>query len=70
MCKHKLSKRNKLKQRLRQKRKRKVLKHTLKQKLLCFIFFYSPQSNLSQFNEIVISNLKLKGLGSEKVLIK
>ena len=29
-----------------------------------------PQSNLSQFNEIVISNLKLKGLGPEKVLIK
>jgi len=67
MCKHKLSKRERLKQRLRQKRKRKVLKHTLKKKLLRFIFFCSPQSNLSQFNEIMISNFKLKGLEPEKV---
>ena len=70
MGKHKLNKRSKLKQRLRQKGKRKVLKHTLKQKLLGLIFDHSPQSNLSQFNKIVISNLKLEGLGPEKVLIK
>ena len=70
MCKHKLNKKSKLKQRLRYKRKIKVLKHTLKQKLLGLSFDYSPESNLSQFNKIVISNLKLRGLEPEKVPIK
>ena len=55
---------------MKTKRKRKVLKHTLKQKLLGIIFDRFLQSNLSQFNEIVISNLKLKGLGPKKVSIK
>ena len=54
----------------RQKIKRKARKNTLKQKLLGLIFDRSPHSNLSQFNKIVISNLKLNGLGPEKVLIK
>ena len=58
------------KQGLRQKINRKVLKHTLKQKLLSLIFDHSPQSYLSQFNERVIRNLKLKRLGPENVPIK
>ena len=51
-----------------QKRKRKVFKAYLKAKALMIIFY--RQSNLSQFKEIVISNLKLKGLGPEKVPFK
>ena len=54
----------------RQKIKRKAIKNTLKQKFLGLIFDCSPQSNLSQFNKIVISKLKLKGLETEKVTIK
>ena len=42
----------------------------LKQKLPGLIFYHSFQSNLSQFNEIVISNLQIKGLRPEKVAIK
>ena len=52
------------------KGKRKVPKNNLKQKLLGLIFYRSPQSIYSQFNKIVISNLKLKGLGLAKVPIK
>ena len=60
-----------LKQEKKEKKiKRKARKNTLKQKLLGLTFDHSPQSNLSQFNTIAISNLKLKGLGLEKVPIK
>ena len=51
-------------------KKKKDFKTYLKAKALRLIFYRSPQSNLSQFNEKVISNLKLKGLGLEKVSIK
>ena len=67
MCKYKLNKRNKLKQRLNAE---KFKKNTLKQKLLGFIFYRSPQSNLSQLNKIVINNLKHKGFGLENIPIK
>ena len=70
MCKHKLNKRNRLKQRLKAKKKKKILKGYLKEKALRLDFLPFPQSNLSQFNKIVISNLKLKGFGPEKVPIK
>ena len=45
---------------MKKKKKEEERKNTLKQKLLRLIFDPSPQSNLSQFNEIVISNLNSK----------
>ena len=44
--------------------------NTSKQKLLGLIFDHSPQSNLSQINKNVISNLKILKLRPEKTLIK
>ena len=41
-----------------------------KKKILGLIFDHFPQSNLSQFNKIVINNVKLKGLGSKNVSVK
>ena len=71
MRKHKPKKRNRLKQKLKaEKEKEKFQKNTLIQKLLGLIFHHFPQSNLLQFNKIVINNLKHKGLGPEKVSIK
>ena len=70
MCKHKINKRNRLKQKLKAEKKKKSLKEYLKAKAPRLIFQCSPQSHLSQFNKIVIKNLKFKGLGPEKVLIK
>ena len=70
MCKHKLNKRGRLKQRLRQKRKRKVFKAYLKAKAPRLDFCPFPSVKSIQFNEIVISNLQLKGLGPRKVPIK
>ena len=70
MCKYKLNKTQieiKIKGR---KKKWKSLKGYLKAKAPRLIFYHSLQSNLSQFNKIVISNLKLKGFGPEKVPIK
>ena len=48
-------------------KKKEERKNTLKQKLLGLNFYHSPQSNLLQFNKIVIGNFKLKGLRPEKL---
>ena len=60
----------KKKKKKKKRRSRNKRKNTLKKKLIGLIFYRSPQSNLSQFNKIVIKNFKLKGLGPEKVPIK
>ena len=66
----KQEKKDKKKKRKKEKEKKKARKNTLKQKLLGLIFYRSPQSNLLQFNKMVISNLKLKEFGPKKVTIK
>ena len=67
MHKPKLRKEIGLKQKRKTKKKKEARMNTLKQKLLGLIFDRSPQSNLSQFNEKVVSNFKLKGLGPKKI---
>ena len=67
MCKHKLNKRSKLKQRLRQKKKKKKkFKAYLKAKAPRLDFLLFPSVKSIQFNEIVISNLQLKRIGTKK----
>ena len=64
MCKHKLNKRSKLKQRLRQKFF--FFKAYLKAKAPRLDFLLFPSVKSIQFNEIVISNLQLKRIGTKK----
>ena len=55
---------------IKAEKKKKDFKTYLKAKAPRLIFDRSPQSNLSQFNEKVVSNFKLKGLGPKNAPIK
>ena len=57
-------------QNYKEKIKEEIENDTSKQKLLGLIFYYSPQSNLSQINKNAISNLKIQRSRPENALIK